>query len=411
MDNAPWQQAQEILEILSALSYRTGNLATYLRTIAVGVSELIKVDWTVVTLCEDGLETVLASSVDLSEEDSQVYALHGRLTGTVVQLGRTLIVENTQDHPEYGRPPQGYQSYLGIPLRTPQGQIIGTICSFHRQSRSYSAEVVRLVEMFAERAATVLDNYRLWQKEQQFHQDLEQEVALRTQQLHTAQAELVERERLAAMGEFAAMIVHEVRNPLTTIWGVLQRLQRIIPPTSQEYLTLALDESERLEKLLRQILLYAKPQVLQLQGLELNPFSRTLLSQLRSLPVAQERTVILVSSSVPVWVQADPDKLQQVFINIFTNACEAVAAGETITWTVSSTSEKALVQVHNGGPPVPAEVLPRLTEPFYTTKATGVGLGLALVQRIMTAHGGELMIHSTNTGTTVTLTLPHSVPA
>ncbi len=401
-----WQQAQQTLDILSALSYRTGDLDTYLHTIAVGVSQLLGIHWTVVTLCEAGLETVLASSIQMG--DTRTFALHGRLVGTVIALGHALIVEDVHQHPEYGRAPTGYQSYLGIPLRTPQGQIIGTICSFHQQARHYSREEIQLVEMFAERAATVLDNYRLWQKERQFHMLLEAEIAQRTQELHNAHAELVERERLAAIGEFAAMIIHEIRSPLTTISGVLQRFKTLeIPMIFQEYLTLATHEAERQERLLREILLYAKPPLLQRTPLDLHGLIAMLLPQIRAMPSAQNRVITVTPPTTPAWVLGDVDKLKQVCFNIFANACEAVGAGEEVLCQITLAPPHVLLEVQNGGKVIDPEVLPQLTDPFYTTKPTGIGLGLALVKRIIVAHGGELRIRSAvGKGTTVTVALP-----
>jgi len=402
-----WQAAQEILDVLSTLSYRVGNLNMYLQTIADGVSQILKIDWTVVTLCQDANETILASSLDMADEP-RVYALHGRVIGTVIELGHSLIVEDIKEHPEYGRIPTGYQSYLGIPLRTPHGQVIGTICSFHRTPRSYSSAEVRLVEMFAERAATLLDNYRLWAQERDYHQRLEAEILQRTQELRNAQAELVERERLAAMGEFAAMIVHEIRSPLTTIWGVLARLRTFdLPPMAQKYLPLAVDEAQRLEQLLQEILLYAKPQILQLTELDLNQFIPDLILQLEHQSTLQGCKLIFEPTSSPTIIIGDGNKLKQVIINIIKNAYEASLPGETIRCKVSYVFRQILIQVHNHGAPIPPEILSRMTQPFFTTKPAGTGLGLAVVKRIVMAHGGQLLIRSqAGEGTNVIIALP-----
>ncbi len=91
------------------------------------------------------------------------------------------------------------------------------------------------------------------------------------------------------------------------------------------------------------------------------------------------------------------------------NACEAVAQTDTITWTVENctTLGQVYIQVHNGGDAIPSDVLPRLTEPFYTTKSSGTGLGLAIVKRVVEDHGGKLSIRSTaEEGTTVSVQLP-----
>ncbi|MBD2105195.1 GAF domain-containing sensor histidine kinase [Leptolyngbya sp. FACHB-261] len=402
-----WQQAQQALAVLASLSYRTGELSDYLQEIACGVSSLINIHWSIVTLCQDGFETVLASSIDISDR-AQVYALHGRLTGTVVKTGRTLAVEDAQAHPEYGQAPEGYRSYLGVPLYTPTGEVIGTVCSFHQEPRFYTETEIRIVELFAERAATALDNYRLYQRQLQFNETLEAEVALRTTELHAAQEKLVEQERLAAIGEFATTIVHELRNPLTTVLMGLRSFKKLVlSPPFQERLALALGEATRLERLLSEILLYAKPQTLQLSPVDIFALAAEVQELISSMPEALGRQMEF--SSCPVaQVLGDKDKLKQVLLNTVRNACEAVAPGETVTCTViSPTPKQVCIQIHNGGEPIPPEVLPRLTEPFYTTKSSGTGLGLAIVKRIVEAHNGEMDIQSsTLEGTRVSILLP-----
>lgn len=402
-------QQQHILEVLSSLSYRTGELSHYLREIACSVSQLLYVDWSVVTLCQNGFETVLASSIDM-DEGEHTYSLHGLLTNTVVQTRQSLMVEDSKTSTEHGKAPEGYLAYLGVPLRTPSAEVIGTICSFHRNPRKFTDAEVRIAEMFAERAATAIDNYHLYQQQQQFNVILEAEVAKRTEELRVAQAKLVEQERLAAIGEFAATIVHEIRNPLTTVMMGLNYFKRVdLSNSSQERLSLALGEANRLERLLREILLYAKPHRLQLTELNINEFIQEILNTVRSMPEACRRRIEFSPTLTAVKVRADEDKLKQVFINIVRNACEAVAEADTVTWVVHNdiAPDRVCIQVHNGGDPIPADILPKLTEPFYTTKSSGTGLGLAIVKRIVEAHGGELTIRSTvEDGTTVSVLLP-----
>lgn len=541
--NAPAQNAPEnapersTLEVLSALSYRTGELGTYLQEVAQGVSQLIGLDWSAVTLCRDGQERVLASSIDLGEAGNQVYALHGTLTGSVVALGTPLVVENVTTCQEYGAAPEGYNAYLGVPLRTPTGGVIGTICSFQRQPRQFTPEEVRLVEIFAERAATAIDNYQLYQQQQQINAQLQSEIrdreeaeqALRqseekfrqmaenmhqvvwmyTQDGHplylsptfatiwgqpcqdwyedptiwwraihpedrsrvwtafsqdktgafeeeyriirpdgtvriirdqafpirddagkiyriAGMAEdITERKQaeqdmvkalasLAEVGELAAMIVHEIRNPLTTVMMGLNSFKRLdLPESIRERLVLSLDEAERLRNLLSEILLYAKPHALQPALLELNRFSTEILEPIRMMPSAISRRIEFIPASQAVTILADKDKLKQVLINLIDNACEAASPGETVTWTIANDAipNRVMIQVHNWGNPVPPELLKQLTKPFYTTKSSGTGLGLAIVKRIVEAHGGELVISSTDSkGTTVSVHLPACLP-
>lgn len=219
-----------------------------------------------------------------------------------------------------------------------------------------------------------------------------------------------DRERLAEIGELAAMIVHEVRNPLTTVLMGLSSFQRMdLPDRAKLRLQLALDESERLQRLLNEILLYAKQQKLDTTTIELNQFFADLLPTLQDMPSAENRSIQLIPALTSAWVEADIDKLKQVFINLISNACEAIPQGEQITWQVQIAPQldQVMIEVRNGGDPIPADVLPQLTKPFFTTKSSGNGLGLAITKRIVETHGGELVIQSTaEIGTMVTVSLP-----
>lgn len=405
----PWQQAQPILEALSSLSYRTGELDRYLHEIACSVSHLLELDWSVVTLCKDGIERVMASSIDMGEGE-HIYSLHGLLTDTVVKTGKTLCVEDAKIHPEYGCPPEGYVSYLGVPLRTYTGETIGTICSFCIEPRLFTPEETRTVELFAERAATAIDNYYLYQQQRQFNQVLEAKVIERTEELRSTQAQLIERERLAAIGEFASIIVHEIRNPVTTmVMGLNYFKKTYTSDRDRARVTLALEEADRLQNLLKEILLYAKPQTLQLQELELNTLIEEMLLSLREMPEAEGKEIKFIPASTEVRILGDKDKLKQVKINVIRNACEAIEPGEIVTCNVGieSHGDRVRIGVHNGGTPIPAELLPKLTQPFCSGKPGGTGLGLAIVKRIIEAHSGIFSIQSNAlTGTTVEIFLP-----
>jgi signal transduction histidine kinase len=273
------------------------------------------------------------------------------------------------------------QSYAGIPLLTSTGELLGHLAVLDDKSMESNERNQAILEIFAARAAAEMERLQI-----------EKTVA-----------------RLAEIGELAATIVHEVRNPLTTIMMGLNAFKKLeLTDRFQEYLNLSLDEADRLERLLSQILLYSRPQTLDRSEIELNSFIAETLDILQTIPVATGKNLNFSANITPVNILADRDKLKQVLINLVTNACEAVSTGEAISISIQKSEDRRIcISIHNGGTPIPADILPQLTKPFFTTKASGTGLGLAIVKRIVEAHDGEFGIESgEGIGSIVTVQLP-----
>jgi signal transduction histidine kinase len=273
------------------------------------------------------------------------------------------------------------QSYAGIPLLTSTGELLGHLAVLDDKSMESNERNRAILEIFAARAGAEMERLQI-----------EKAVA-----------------RLAEIGELAATIVHEVRNPLTTIMMGLNAFKKLeLTDRFQEYLNLSLDEADRLERLLSQILLYSRPQTLDRSQIELNSFIAETLDILQTIPVAMGKYLNFSANTTPVNILADRDKLKQVLINLVTNACEAVSTGEAISISLQKSENRRIcISIHNGGTPIPADILPQLTKPFFTTKASGTGLGLAIVKRIVEAHDGEFGIDSgEGIGSIVTVQLP-----
>ena len=215
---------------------------------------------------------------------------------------------------------------------------------------------------------------------------------------------------LAEVGELSAMIVHEVRNPLTTVLLGLQSFQKMdLPAAPQLRLNLALEEADRLQRLLNEILNYTKGQTLNVIELDLNTLISEMLPTVRELPAAQGNLIEFTPANNPAVILGDKDKLKQVFINLICNAFEAVSENEVITWSVQQILQEISIKIHNGGEPIPADKIEQITKPFFTTKSTGNGLGLAIVKRIVEAHSGTLEIKSNlEYGTIVEIKIPRS---
>lgn len=396
------------LDYLTALSYRSRDLESYLTEIVRGVSRFIQSDWTIVTISSEDKGEIIASTIEMGQENSG-FLLHGTLIEDVIQSGKPVIIPDSRQLLYPNKVPSNYLAYLGVPLKIGDGDVIGTICSFLEKPRLFLDSEINIIELFAERTSIAIENHRLYQQQLRLNQCLSQEVLAYSAELKKSQENFLERERLAAIGEFTAMIVHEVRNPLTTIeMGLEYAERRLKSDADQERLTLAVEESQRLNRLLQEILNYAKPQILNLVSLDIGEFLDDIISQVQELPEAKGRFVSYCRERQVFSVLADKDKLRQVFINILRNAFEAIPLQETVTCSIISDVKPGYIniQFHNKGEPIPTDILSKLTTPFCSTKPSGTGLGLAICKRIITAHKGELLIESSVLGTTVTVQLP-----
>jgi signal transduction histidine kinase len=283
--------ANSILAYLIALNYHSSDLSLYLTEIVRGVSQFLQADWTIVTLFEGASGQIVASSLDLRQGENG-FSIHGTLAAEVVQSRRLLVIEDSRQGMRYHQLPKGYLGYLGLPLKISSGEAIGTLCSFFREPRSFADSEIEFVESLAERAATAIENFCLYQQQLQFNEQLIQEVTTCSMDLKRSQEKLIEREQLAAIGEFTSMIVHEVRNPLTTIEMGLRYAQKVLQTdAAQQRLALALSESDRLKHLLNELLCYAKPQILQYSRLNICQFIDRVLLQIQELPEAAERHI------------------------------------------------------------------------------------------------------------------------
>lgn len=219
---------------------------------------------------------------------------------------------------------------------------------------------------------------------------------------------LAERQRLAAIGEFASAIVHELRSPLATVALALEHFERLdLPDTTHRRLSLAKGERARMEHLLEEILLYAKPLRLALEPVELIALAAATVEMVQGQRACAQRRIRLDQAKPEVQVLGDRDRLQQVLINLLANACEAAPADATIRVFVDTLgAHQAQVRIVNPGPPPPADVLARAFVPFMSTKAGGTGLGLAIVQRLVALHGGEVQLSALRDGTEARVLLP-----
>ena len=229
-------------------------------------------------------------------------------------------------------------------------------------------------------------------------------------ELARAQKELIDRERLAALGELSASIAHEVRNPLGVIFNSVGSLRRILKAEGDVALLLDIvgEEADRLNRMVGDLLDYSRPVQPALQPVPLRPLLEEALSAARKQMGAaadQVRARLQVSGDATT-VRADERLLRQALVNLFLNAYQAMPRGGQLEVQAALANGAAEIIINDTGPGIPAEIADRVFLPFFTTKATGTGLGLAVVKRIVEGHGGAIRLGSTSAGAEFRLRLP-----
>jgi signal transduction histidine kinase len=227
--------------------------------------------------------------------------------------------------------------------------------------------------------------------------------------LRESHAQLARADRLSALGQMAAGLAHELRNPLAGVSGALEIVaERAQPGTPQaEFAGIAQKELHRLDDLVGRFLAYARPHPPALRLVESGQLVDRVSALLR--PELERQGVSVEVDPGSAWpaLRVDPEQVQQVLLNVLLNAVQASPRGSTVR--VSSRTEPGMltIDVADEGQGIPEEHLARIFDPFFTTKEHGTGLGLAVSARIVNAHQGSIDARrNLERGTTVSVRLP-----
>ncbi len=290
------------------------------------------------------------------------------------------------------------QSAIVAPLRY-RGQIIGVLSLDNASSQAaFSEEDLQLLAIFANHAALAVGNARLYG-------DLQQQM----EQVRNTQAQLVQSARLAAVGELAAGVAHELNNPLTGILGFAQLLLEDLPadaPSRRDLEAIAA-AAQRARGIVYNLLDFARQGSLWRQPADINRLLRQTLSLMR---IHLERSGVLILEEYADGLgtpSVDAAQIEQVFLNLIRNAAQAMSGGGTLCLHTEQVGDEVAVSFSDTGPGISPEAQKRLFEPFFTTKPEGVGLGLAVSAGIVQEHGGRITVESRpGHGSTFTVWLP-----
>lgn len=237
------------------------------------------------------------------------------------------------------------------------------------------------------------------------------EVAAELQQ---ARQDALQAERLAAVGELAAGVAHELRNPLTSVKLLMQTSTKsgADHAFNEQQLKIVLHEIARMETTIQSLLDFARPPVLRRLHHDLRDTLRRAINLVEARARQQNVSIAAEFPEQPVLLHADPDQLHQVFVNLILNGMEAVSQGGRVRVSFSVTEDDQAaktcrVEFADSGSGIPDPILPRVFEPFVTTKERGAGLGLAVSRRIVAEHGGTLLAaNRVGSGAVFTVELP-----
>jgi two-component system sensor histidine kinase HydH len=293
-------------------------------------------------------------------------------------------------------------------------EVLGVILVDNRfNNNPISEEQLRLLTRFATHAGWVIENSRLFTK-----------LLEANRELLSTREQLVQSEKLAALGEISAEVTHEIKNPLVSIGGFARRLENKIKILSEkyenekelgkiaDYSNIIRSEVSRLEKLLTNILEYSKAGVLERTPCNINETIEEAVYLFKSGFSMKNITVhFRLEKDIPL-LNLDKTQIKQVLINLFFNAMESMPSGGTLT--ISATPETYVggqnvitLSIQDTGGGIPKDIYENIFNPFFTTKSSGTGLGLSISRKIIEMHGGTIRVENNiGHGVAVHLHLP-----
>ncbi|MEK6622211.1 MAG: ATP-binding protein, partial [Planctomycetota bacterium] len=380
---------------------------------AVGPSsyeEAVKV-WSEIISKYESLEDLISASKDKYQEDTPLHATTRLMVYSLANESEPIVScvkhkniiwgKNAFHDPTMSRhfvSMVGADEFVCVPLIARE-EAIGVICvDNHYSKKPITEDQVQMLVTVASRAALAIENAEAYKS-------LEEKI----KQLEDAQERLIRSERLAVIGNMAAYIAHEIRNPLVTIGGFARTISRIARQDNhvRQSTEIIIEEVNRLEKILANITDFGKP-LKPVKGVfQVNDLLENTCSLMG--PYFKNSNIQLIkkfNESAPP-VTMDSTQMKQVFVNLMKNAVESMLDGGTLILETTSDDKHVKINVTDTGKGIPAETIQRVFEPFFTTKADGTGIGLAVSKKIVDEHGGSILVKSSgHSGTTFSVYLP-----
>jgi signal transduction histidine kinase/DNA-binding response OmpR family regulator len=329
------------------------------------------------------------------------------------RMKRSILVHNGQA--EGCRVPNELISILGetnfvvVPLYCPEKALGVMIVDNFVTGAAITPEDINGLEIFASQASLAIEHSHLYAEMTEKIAELE----LVTQELEKSRDLLVEAERLTAIGQMSAQLLHTIRNPLTSIGGTSRLLtKKISDPYIANFLRIITQESAKIEIILEDLFSFVEDTELTLGNHHLFTLIRkSLMIFYTAMKSGKIKYSLSLEGPGPV-LTVDENKIRQVFFHLIKNSLEAMPNGGVLQIKAKEDEQSVTIYLTDSGPGIPTESLDYVKDPFFTTKTYGNGIGLALVEQTIEAHGGKFSIHdASGGGTLATVCLPKSSPA
>jgi signal transduction histidine kinase/ActR/RegA family two-component response regulator len=346
------------------------------------------------------------------------------IAGKVAQLGEPVLVDDIETDPRFARandPKYGVGSFICMPIRVGD-RIIGVVnlakSESHPDRRAFTPTDLQFLNTLMTHMAYAVENARLLDDARTSAEHLQHVVEDQQLRLTLAQQQMVHTEKLSALGQLVAGVAHELSNPLTVLLAAGHLLRDEAPEPLRAQVEQIVAQAERSRSIVRGLLAFARRLPVERRRVDLDQLVGEVLdvaeADLRLARITVEREV--ASGLPPVW--ADPGQIQQVLVNLVTNAKQAMAehVGERrlrVSVGVSGgDAGRVQIRVRDTGPGIPPGLQLKVFDPFFTTKgAGGTGLGLSISHGIIEEHGGKLSVESApGLGATFTIELPAGGP-
>ncbi len=303
-------------------------------------------------------------------------------------------------------------SLVVIPLLAKE-KALGAIAADHVEpGKNVTRETLESVMTFAQQAGLAIHNAFMYEELKTFSRQMEEKIQKTTADLRKAEAQLIRSEKLAALGQLAAGIAHEIRNPLTSINILIHSLAESFPSETphREDLSVVEEEIHRINEIIDQFLRFAKPAPPLFEKTDVLPIFEETLQLLRP-QIERQRISVQKKFQILPSITIDKEQMKQVILNLLMNAIQAMPAGGKLELSGQLSGDPHWIQfsIKDSGIGIPPEDMDKLFDPFFSTKEGGVGLGLSIAHRIIDQHHGKIEVESTSGKETLfTLWLPIS---